>query len=97
MLPGIYDISNEEYHASEGLSRSAIMELRRSPEHYYAKYVLNKKSEATDSMIIGNAVHSFILEPNKFSDEFAIMPNIDGRTTEGKRVKEIILKSVAQR
>lgn len=71
---GIYDISNDEYHASNGISRSMLMEFKRSPYHYWYKYIsgLCAKQESTPAMNLGNAVHTLALEEHKFDDEFFI-------------------------
>lgn len=71
---GVYDISNNEYHASNGISRSMLMEFKRSPYHYWYKYLSGKcaPEEATPAMNLGNAVHTLTLEENKFDEEFYI-------------------------
>jgi hypothetical protein len=72
---GVHIISNAEYHASEGISRSMLMEFKRSPYHYWYKYIsgLAEKEEATPAMNLGNAVHTLVLEETKFDDEFYII------------------------
>jgi hypothetical protein len=40
--------------------------------------------ESTPAMNIGSAFHSLLLEPEKFSSEFAVLPRIDRRTKAGK-------------
>jgi hypothetical protein len=71
---GVYDISNNEYHSSNGISRSMLMEFKRSPYHYWFKYLSGraKIEDATPAMNLGNAVHTLALEENKFDDEFYI-------------------------
>ncbi len=71
---GIHEISNSEYHASAGISRSMLMEFKRSPYHYWYKYVsgLAVKEESTPAMDLGNAVHTLVLEESKFDEEFYI-------------------------
>lgn len=84
--PGVYDISNEEYHASAGISRSGLCEFKSSPLDYWDKYInpLKEKKESTKDMRIGNALHTLVLEPDLFEKEYIIKEKIDGRTTEGK-------------
>ena len=85
--PGIYDITNEQYHSSAGISRSGVMEFKRSPKHYWYKY-LNPNyvsKPQTAAMIFGSALHCYILEPEKFKKEYAISKNFDKRTTAGKQ------------
>lgn len=85
MEPGIYDISNDVYHQGPGISRSALMEFKRSPHHYWYKY-LNPyyvPESATPAQIFGNALHTFILEPKEFEIQFFILPKFDKRTKAG--------------
>lgn len=92
---GIHIISNEEYHASEGISRSQLMEIKRSPRHYWYKfhsgqYVREEKKD----FAIGNAVHTMVLEPRSFEERFAIMQDINRRTNAGKEeYKEFVAQS----
>lgn len=97
MKPGIYNITNKEYHSSEGLNRSAISYLIKSPLHFWHKYLSNNNIEEKlqDSLILGCAVHSLILEYDKFNELFSIIPScLDRRTKDGKeKFLEIQLKS----
>jgi hypothetical protein len=88
--PGVYDISNEEYHASAGISRSAISLLKKSPLHYWQQYLSEFKEPftATPAMIIGEAIHTLIMEPHLFDERFVVGQQVDGRTKEGKKYKE---------
>jgi hypothetical protein len=83
---GVYDITNEQYHDSEGISRSKLMLLDKSPYHFWYETLsgLAIKQEATPAMNIGSAFHTMLLEPAKFQMEFAVAPKIDRRTTKGK-------------
>lgn len=66
--PGVYDISNDAYHNGPGISRSALMEFRKSPYHYWYKY-LNadyKPKPETSALLFGTAFHTLVLEPDKF-------------------------------
>jgi len=49
---------------------------------------MTHKFEATPEMDTGSAVHTLVLEPDKFGDEFAVAMKVDGRTAEGKAYKE---------
>lgn len=84
--PGIHDISNDEYHSSEGISRSGIMEYMKSPLHYHHKY-LNPEyiiKPSSPDMVFGSAFHCAVLEPSKFKEDYYISQNFDKRTTIGK-------------
>lgn len=85
MKPGIYDFSNEDYQKSPGISRSGIMELKKSPMHYWYNY-LNKDRPSeppTEAQLIGSALHEYFLEPEKFEQHFYVMKKINRRTKEG--------------
>lgn len=74
MQPGVYTISNEEYHASPGISRSAIMDFRKTPAHYWHKHVNPNyvKPTPTPAMVLGDAFHVSLLEPEKFEEKFIV-------------------------
>lgn len=72
---GIHDISNNEYHSSAGISRSMLMDFKRSPYHYWHKHLsgYHQREESTPEMNLGSAVHTLVLEPEKFSQEFFVI------------------------
>jgi hypothetical protein len=82
MGPGIYRMSNEDYHRSNGISRSNLEQLLRSPQHYQAAQAAHE--EPTDAMIVGTAFHVKVLEPDTFEQQVAVAPKIDRRTNAGK-------------
>lgn len=93
--PGVYDISNDEYHSSPGISRSGIMEFRKTPKHFWHKY-LNPdyiKKESTSDMIFGSAFHCYLLEPLKFEKEYFISQEnpYHGNSTDGRAFKSDML------
>jgi hypothetical protein len=79
--PGIYDIPNEEYHASAGVSRSAITEFMISPLHYWDRYINpdKPKFKKSKSFDIGTATHTYLLENKKFNESYVIMPTFSGK------------------
>jgi hypothetical protein len=90
--PGIYDISNEEYHASVGISRSAISEFMNSPLHYWDRYVNadKPKFKKSKSFEVGTAVHNYLLENEKFNDTYIILPKFSGK---GMKAREAEFKT----
>lgn len=75
---GVHDIPNEVYHRSSGVSRSGLMELKRSPYHYWYKY-LNPDREIekpTPAMKLGELVHALVLEPQYFKERYMIPPEL---------------------
>lgn len=73
-------ISNAEYHSDTSrISKSGLDLIAKSPRHYYEKYLNpNRKPELPSSaLILGNAIHCAILEPQRFLKEFAVMDDTE--------------------
>lgn len=90
MQPGIYDLTNDEYHASAGISRSGISELKKSPLHYWDRYINpdKKAQKGKKAFYFGSLVHTLILEPHLFESDYIIMPQkFDLRKKEDKAKK----------
>ena len=86
-------ISNKEYRAMEGVSRSELnVILQKTPMHFL--YEQMNPKEDTPSLAFGRAVHKAILEPDTFWDEFALGIVVDRRTKEGKQRYEDFLATV---
>jgi len=68
----------EEYHARPGVSITRLKELKRSPQHY--RYFAEHPKESK-AMTLGTAAHCAVLEPERFSREFAVWGN---RTASGR-------------
>jgi len=81
--PGIFELSNEEYHDQPGLNKSGLVQLAKSPAHYFEWYHAPEE-EPTRAMVIGTAIHTAILEPDKFVQSIIIAPQVDKRTKAGK-------------
>src|SRR6185503_5376214 len=96
---GVHDITNNDYHGSEGISRSQLMLLDKSPYHFWYHHLsgLAVKKEATPSMVIGSAFHTMLLEPELFDKEFVVMPSIDRRTTKGKEEYSLFCETVGDK
>lgn len=90
--PGIYDITNEEYHSSNGISRSGIMEFSKTPFHYYSQYINPKGVEkrVTKSLKIGSALHPFVLENSEFMNRYIVIEKRDKRTKDGKQYYDLM-------
>jgi len=73
-------MTNEEYHSNTThISKSGLDQIRKSPAHYWDKY-LNPDRPAnnpTEAMIFGTAVHSAILEPDSFRDNYAFIDDTE--------------------
>lgn len=72
MKPGIYEMSNRDYRAAPGFHFSGLKEFLRSPAHYWHYKQFGRV--ATEDMKKGTALHTAVLEPQKFAEEIAIAP-----------------------
>jgi hypothetical protein len=56
-------------------SYSSINKLLFSPRLFYSHYILNQKEDSVDAhLIAGRATHCLLLQPEKFDDEFIMLP-----------------------
>jgi exodeoxyribonuclease VIII len=87
MENGIYkNLPAESYFAEDRINCSGLKLIARTPAHYkYYKQHLNEKLP-TPSMVLGTAVHCAVLEPDTFKDRYAVAPQCDKRTKEGKAI-----------
>ena len=94
-MPAVYDISNNEYHSSAGISRSSLCAFKSSPLEFWDQYLNPNKptKEESRDKIIGNAVHTLVMQPELFEKEYIIKQKADGRTKEGKAYNEAFLKT----
>lgn len=76
--PGIYtDLSSDDYHGDkESISRSALMDFKKSPKLYWANHINPDRpaKEPTKAMTFGSAFHCWILEPELFGNQYAPLP-----------------------
>lgn len=91
--PGIYrDLPNEVYHRCKGFSKTSLSRILKSPAlRVWAREAPRSDSDAE---IIGNAVHTRVLEAGEFSNRYALAPVCDRRTKEGKRIYADFVASV---
>lgn len=92
--PGFYPGVNAlDYHRWPGASQSRLKILRdQSPAHL--KWAMGHPEEPTDAMRLGAAVHTCVLEPDRFAILYVRAPEGDGRT---KAVKEERAKLATER
>ena len=82
-------MTNKEYREHEGISKSSLFKITKSPMHF--KWAMENPQEDTPSLLFGRCVHKYILEPETFFNEVAIIPTCDKRTKEGKAIYEKFL------
>jgi len=70
------------YRSDPSLSRGAILDLLRSPAHYYARHLAADLAveEPSDAMRLGTLVHLAILEPSAFKSTVAEGPDVSRAT-----------------
>lgn len=72
--PGRYEgLPNDVYHAANGLSSTQIKDARVSLMYFNVRHVAKTISQHDNpAFIFGRATHSFVLEPEKFSDNYVL-------------------------
>ncbi len=92
MKPGIYsNISEEEYHKSEGYSKSQLDHIiNGSPMHY--KYAKENTSPTTSAMSFGSLFHMITLEPERVADEVVTSKKFDKRKKGQKEAEQEFLE-----
>lgn len=82
---GIVNISNEEYHSSNGFSKSALMTLKYSRTQFYKEYILGQREHReSDDMLLGSLTHELILEPDTVKQQYHVYKHISRSTKDGK-------------
>ena len=75
-------MTENEYRSHPAISRSELWKIKESPEKF--KYWKENPEEETQALVFGRLFHSILLTPENLDSEFAIQPNVDRRTKEGK-------------
>lgn len=86
---GVATLDNAAYHAHPAISKSHLDKVAKSPAHYWAHYLdpLRQPQEPTQAMILGTALHTAVLEPHLWQEQFAVPPQaFDRRTKVGKEL-----------
>lgn len=81
-----------KYEESKAVNKSTLWEMRKSPLHYW-HLIHDTPKEDTAAMKFGRAVHSRLLEPSSFSEQYAVAPECDRRTKEGKAIWAELMES----
>ena len=84
------------YDDIQGVNKSTLWEMRKSPLHYW-HLIHDTPKVDTAALKFGRAVHAAILTPTAYKRNFAIMPNIDRRTKAGKEAYEDFCKQTEGR
>ena len=77
-------LSNEDYHKDKAIGKSGLDKIHRSMNHF----LLPQPTKASAALVLGSALHTSFLEPEKFDLLFIKEEKHDGRTKEGKKNKK---------
>jgi len=82
----VSDMPNDAYHAYEGISKSGLDLVNKSPAHYQFRAA----TPSTRAMEIGTAIHTAVLEPERFQAEYVLLKNVkDRRASEYKEAVKV--------
>ncbi|HAH7828597.1 TPA: exodeoxyribonuclease VIII [Escherichia coli] len=94
--PGIYyGISNENYHAGPGVSKSQLDDIADTPALYLWRKNAPVDTTKTKTLDLGTAFHCRVLEPEEFSNRFIVAPEFNRRTNAGKEEEKTFLMECA--
>lgn len=77
MKTGVFEgMSFAEYRAIEAANFSGLTRLAQSPLHYWAEYLAPDREprRETPAMFRGTAIHTAVLEPERFAKEYRLEP-----------------------
>ena len=81
-----FSSKKDGYRNNPAVNQSYLKAINNvSPSH--AEY-LRLNPEETPALVFGSALHTMVLEPFKFNERYAVLPECDRRTKEGKAVYE---------
>ena len=72
----VLGMPNDAYHAYEGVSKSSLDLISRSPAHY----MCGAKQKSKRHLELGTALHTAVLEPERFLNEYMILKGVKART-----------------
>jgi len=90
--PGLYpDVPAEVYHRWPAASQTVLKIMRdRSPAH--ARQYMLTPPEPTPAMVLGQAIHMAVLQPDLFRQCYVRRPELDLRTKAGREALEALQK-----
>ncbi|WP_105462303.1 exodeoxyribonuclease VIII [Escherichia coli] len=90
-----YGISNENYHAGPGVSKSQLDDIADTPALYLWRKNAPVDTTKTKTLDLGTAFHCRVLEPEEFSNRFIVAPEFNRRTNAGKEEEKAFLMECA--
>lgn len=88
--PGLYpDVPADVYHRWPAANQTVLKIMRdRSPAH--ARQYMLTPPEPTPAMVLGQAIHAAILQPDLFREHYVRGPEFDRRTKQGREAWEAL-------
>nr|WP_242490210.1 PD-(D/E)XK nuclease-like domain-containing protein [Sodalis glossinidius] len=94
----LWGLDNGLYHAADGYSSTQIRLVNRGGIAALDWYQnAPRKSEESPALTLGTALHTAILEPERFASEYACAPSVNLRTNEGKETLAAFEADCAER
>lgn len=91
ITPGIHQLTNEQYHAANGLSRSGVVRLQKSPLHFHARSLDdNVEDEPSHALVFGSAFDTYLLDNPSFAKKYHVADKPNQTSNKGKAEWEII-------
>lgn len=81
----VANMPNSAYHAHQSISNSGLSLVARSPAHY--RHAAARKP--TRAMEVGTAIHTALLEPHRFAEEYITASVDDRRKVEYKDAAKV--------
>ncbi|MCM1329975.1 MAG: PD-(D/E)XK nuclease-like domain-containing protein [Ruminococcus sp.] len=75
-------MTEKEYREHPAVSRSELWRISESPEKF--RYYKDNPPKSTPALTFGQAFHKAVLLTDEFDGEFAVAPQVDRRTKDGK-------------
>jgi PDDEXK-like uncharacterized protein DUF3799 len=92
----ILDLPFDQYRAADGINSHGLLDLLRSPAHYWERRYNHAPEKNSDALLFGRLLHLAVLEPDRFLKDFKIEPEVDKRTTVGKNTLADFYASIPQ-
>jgi exodeoxyribonuclease VIII len=75
-----------DYYSIDAVSQTHLKYLLKSPHHLYMQKLLELEGKTQDNQAIflGEAIHTYVFEPEVFTKKYISVPKLDRRTQKGK-------------
>ena len=82
----VLNMPNSDYHAYQGISKSGLDLVARSPAHF----LMQTERAPSRTLQLGTALHTAVLEPERFKAEYCLLTEVtDRRSSEYKQAVKI--------